>query len=151
MIQYPASLPLGLVNGRTYQVTSPLQRSTLESGRARQRRRFTDVPVMTSVTWIFKNKSQAFAFEQWFRDALVDGAEWFTCPLKTDMGLIGAQCRFAEIYSGPTIVGPDVWSITANIEMFQRPLLPPPWGQFPDYITSGNIIDYALNKLWPKA
>lgn len=150
MPQYPSGLPLGLKSGRSYQVVSPLQRTQLDSGRARQRRKFTSVPVLAEVTWLFKS-IESFTFQSWFRDALTDGALWFECPLRTDMGLINADCRFTDIYRGPVFAGPDLWTISATLEIRERPLLAPPWGEFPEYLLGGNIIDLALNHEWPEA
>lgn len=80
MIEYPRDyLPLPLREGYAFQAVSPLQRTEMQSGRARQRRRFTSVPTMASVAWIFDDV-QAQLFEAWFEDALKSGSEWFDCP-----------------------------------------------------------------------
>ena len=96
MIKYPDSLPRGLHNGRSYQTVSPLKRSELSSGRARQRRNFTSVPTMASISWIF-NSAQAQAFEAWWRDQLIDGSQWFECPLETPLGYQDYTARFTDI------------------------------------------------------
>lgn len=145
---YPSSLPVGLRGSRTYQVVSPLQRSTLVSGRARQRRKFTSVPETAKVSYLFSN-SESMAFVAWYRDQLVDGALWFECPLKTEMGLDYHTCRFTDIYEGPNPVGPNLWSVTGEIEIKTRVALPVGWGEFPDQITGASIIDFAMNVEWP--
>jgi hypothetical protein len=149
MILYPESLPRGLHNGRTYQTVSPLQRSELNSGRARQRRRFTSVPTMASISWIF-NSAQAQAFEAWWRDALIDGSQWFECPLETPLGYsTDYVARFTDIYSGPNRLGPMLWQITAELELRQRPILPVDWGLIPDLVAQQAIFDIAMNEKWP--
>ena len=154
MIAYP-DIPLPLRDGYGFQAVDPLQRTALDSGRARQRRRFTSVPTIASVTWRLGDVD-AMAFEAWYRDALVDGAEWFEMPLKVPESPYGAklyQARFTGIYSGPVLVSGSVslWDFSAQLELVERPILVSPWGLFPQFIKYGNIIDLALNDQWPEA
>lgn len=150
MIKYPKGLPRGLQSGRSYQIVSPLERSQLSSGRARQRRRFTSVPEMASISWIF-TPSQGQAFEAWFRDALIDGSEWFECELKTPLGLSDHQCRFNGIYSGPSIAGNNLWSYSAELELKFRAVAPAGEGLFTEDILTSEIFDLTINREWPKA
>lgn len=147
---YPDGLPLGLHSGRTYQLESPLQRTQLSSGRARQRRRFTSVPEYVDISWYFSGL-EATTFSVWFRDALVDGALWFTMPLGTIIGLDEYECRFTEVFNGPSRAGPDLWSVSARLEIRNRVVstYPPGWGEFPEFILEAGIIDRALNDEWP--
>lgn len=148
-IYYPKGLPLGLYSGRAYQVVSPLQRSELTSGRARQRRRFTSVPEMAQVGWLF-NDAQGRLFEAWWRDSLTDGAQWFEMPLDTPLGLQDYTARFTDVYAGPIRVGPDLWSYTGQLELRERAVLPPGWAEFPEFLLESSIIDYAANQEWPR-
>lgn len=147
-IFYPAGLPVGLHDGRTYQLVSPLQRSELTSGRARQRRRFTSVPEMASISWLF-NSVEGMAFEAWWRDALIDGSQWFEMPLQTPLGYTTYTCRFASVYAGPKRVGPNLWSYSGELELQERAVLPPEFGLFPDLILHASIFDIAMNQEWP--
>lgn len=148
MILYPDLLPRGLHNGRTYQTVSPLKRSELASGRARQRRNFTSVPTMASITWIFSSV-QAQVFEAWWRDQLIDGSQWFECPLETPLGYQDYTARFTDIYKGPSRLGPLLWSFSAELELRERPILAPDWGEFPEFVIEQSIIDIAMNREWP--
>jgi hypothetical protein len=147
-IAYPNSLPLGLQNGRSYQLESPLQRTELASGRARQRRRFTSVPQYAKVDWLFKDV-EGRAFEAWWRDVLIDGSQWFEMPLKTPMGLGRHLCRFTGVYTGPALVGPNIWSYSAELELRERAAPPPGTGEFPDFLIFASIFDIAINDYWP--
>ena len=149
MINYPDSLPRGLHNGRTYQTVSPLKRSELASGRAHQRRNFTSVPTMATISWIFTS-AQAQAFEAWWRDQLIDGSQWFECPLETPLGYQDYTARFTDIYSGPNRLGPLLWQISAELELRERPILPVDWGLIPDFVSQQSIFDYAMNREWPR-
>jgi len=148
-ITYPEGLPVGLHSGRSYQLVSPLMRSELESGRARQRRRFTSVPEGAQVAWLFSSV-ETRAFISWFRDQLIDGALYFECPLDhPGLGFTDYTCRFTGVYSGPTRVGPDEWSISAELELRERAALDPDWGFATDYILQADIFDFAMNREWP--
>lgn len=148
MILYPAGLPRGLHNGRTYQTVSPLKRSQLESGRARQRRNFTSVPTMAQISWIFNGK-ECQLFESWWRDGLIDGSQWFEAPLETPLGYLDYTARFTDIYDGPSRVGPNLWSISAELELRERPVLEDGWYILPEFILNPEIFDYAMNREWP--
>lgn len=150
MIRYPDGLPTGLQSGRSYQLISPLQRSELESGRARQRRRFTSVPEAAGISWLFTD-SEAQLFKVWFRDQLVDGSQWFECPLDTPEGFDYYTCRFVDVYNGPSRAGPDLWTISADLELRVRSALEGEWGLLPSFILHKEIFDYAMNREWPLA
>lgn len=147
-IYYPEGLPRGLHSGRSYQLVSPLQRSELNSGRAMQRRRFTSVPQGARISWMFTNV-QGQAFEAWWRDQLLDGSEWFECPLETPLGYQDYTCRFTEVYSGPARVGPNLWSYSAELELRERAVPPVGEGEFPQDILDSEIFDLTINREMP--
>ena len=148
MIEYPKGLPAGLQSGSSYQTVSPMQRSTLVTGRAIQRRRYTNVPTSRKISWIF-NSQQAQVFEVWFKYSLNDGVSWFECPLKTPLGLGNYKARFVDIYDGPSIAGHSLWSFSAELELLERPVLDGQRSEFPEYILDQSIIDIAVNDHWP--
>jgi len=147
-IYYPPGLPRGLHSGRSYQLVSPLIRSELSNGRARQRRKFTSVPEGAQIKWLFDDV-QGQAFEAWWRDQLVDGSQWFECPLDHPTGYADYTCRFTGVYSGPNRVGPELWSYSAELELRERAAPLPGWGEFPEFILESGIIDRAINFYWP--
>lgn len=149
-IFYPQGLPRGLHAGRAYQLQSPLMRSDLVSGRARQRRRFTSVPEYAKISWLFTDV-QGQAFEAWWRDQLVDGSEWFECPLDTPMGFYDYTCRFTDVYSGPSRVGPNLWQYSAELELRVRAVPDTGEGFFPDDILYSELFDLTINREWPQA
>ncbi|HHQ6553296.1 TPA: hypothetical protein ACSTJZ_003190 [Serratia fonticola] len=150
-INYPFDyLPCALKDGFGLQATSPLKRTGLVTGRARQRRAYTSTPTESGVQWIFTD-GQAQAFEAWYRDVITDGAAWFNMPLMTPIGQKFYVCRFTDIYQGPTPEGGLYWRYSATLELWERPLPPPGWGHFPEFLAGQNIIDLALNREWPKS
>lgn len=149
MLTYPEGLPLPLRDGYGFEPVSPILRSQKMSGRAVQRRLYSSVPTVATVSWMFTD-AQARLFEAWFEYVLTSGTAWFECPLKTPMGIEDYKARFTDIYSGPTLVGASLWRFTASLELFKRPLLDSEWVQFaPEYILGADIFDRAMNQKWP--
>jgi phage-related minor tail protein len=67
-IIYPDEyLPMPLMDGYGFKPISPLLRTEMTSGRARQRRRYTSTPTQASVKWIFQTDALAQVFEAFFR------------------------------------------------------------------------------------
>lgn len=105
---------------------------------------------MASVSWLFTDP-QGQLFEAWWKEALVDGSLWFECPLDHPMGYQLYAARFTGVYSGPALVGPGLWSYSAELELRERPLLEPGWVDFPEFILFSSIIDLAVNREWPES
>ncbi|WP_330216723.1 hypothetical protein [Stutzerimonas stutzeri] len=98
------------------------------------------------------NELQAQLFESWFEDALISGTQWFECPLSSPQGDRLYQCRFVDIYTGPTEDGPGQWMFQAELELFERPILRGGWGLYaPEYFAQFGLIDEAMNQEWPAA
>jgi hypothetical protein len=47
-------------------------------------------------------------------------------------------------------VAPIYWKYSATLELWERPLAPAPWGNYPEWIVGSSLLDIALNKEWPK-
>lgn len=151
MIQWPENLPCALREGYNLRTVSPLARTEMQSGRARQRRKFTSVPTMASVSWLM-NDVQARFFESWWEGVLVSGSEWFEVPLRTPIGIRTYIARFTDVYQGPTLTGQGHWRITAELELRDRPIIDGAWAQYaPEYIVMADIFDLAMNREWPPA
>lgn len=154
MAAYPSQLPRPTQSGYGLQHVSPFERTTMQSGRARQRRTFTSVPTSVSVQWFFKNDIECQLFEGWFRDnaGAKDGESWFSMELQTPLGIQPYECRFTEMYRGPDLVSFDKWQVSATIEIRERPLLPEGWATImPTFILMPDIFDIAMNQEWPAA
>lgn len=149
-LNYPDYLPWPLREDYDLNHVSPFTRTPMNSGRARQRRHFSSVPTNVAVSWNF-TEQEALMFESWFRDTIHDGVDWFNCPLKTPVGEKQYVCRFTDMYKGPVPTGICMYRVSAALEIWERPLLAPGWGNFPDFIRYADIIDLALNREWPEA
>ena len=150
LVSWPTQLPLPEQSGYAIQHVSPLQRTEMVSGRARQRRVYTSVPSMVAVQF-FCTELQAQVFELFFRYGITDGADWFLCPLKTPVGIKHYECRFTGIYEGPTLTAFNKWTISATIEIKERQTLNAGFAYVPQYVLDSSIIDIAVNQLWPAA
>jgi hypothetical protein len=150
LVSWPEQLPLPEQSGYAIQHISPLQRTGMVSGRARQRRVYTSVPSMVAVQF-FCTKFQAQVFELFFRFGITDGADWFLCTLKTPLGLIPYECRFNGIYEGPVLTTFNKWTFSGTLEIRERQTLDKSWIYAPQLVVDSSIIDIALNDLWPAA
>ena len=150
MIAYPMFLPEPQRDGYGFQPVSPMARSELQSGRTRQRRRFTSVPTVATVTWLF-TEVEAQLFEGWFEHVLLSGSLPFNCPLKTPLGFDNYKAEFVDIYDGPVLVGVNDWRFSAQLRLLKRPVLDAEWViDAPDYIAMADIFDIAMNRKWPR-
>lgn len=150
-IEWPSALPAANRDDYGFTPVSPMVRTEMQSGRARQRRRFTSVPTFVQVSWIM-TAVQARYFESWFEGVLVSGSEWFDMPLTSPVGTVNETVRFVDIYSGPALVALDHWKFTAKIEVRDRPIFAGEWALYaPEFILYADLVDLAANREWPAA
>lgn len=150
-ITWPASLPKPLREGHSTQHQSPTRRTNLASGRARVRRVHESVPSLKRFEWLMTGL-QAAAFEAWFRDVLQDGTQWFKLSTRTPMGLQTEMvCRFVDMYDGPNLEAVNHWRIRAELEVWERPLMPAGWGHAIDFLVRPDYLEQAVNREWPEA
>lgn len=145
-IRYPSGLPCPLRDNYGFTPTNNIQRTEMQSGRARQRITFRNTPSMLSLSWIC-SPVQALLFESWC--VQVAGAEWFEIPLLTPQGYETVDVRFTETPGGGELVGVQSWRYTAVLELRNRPLIPPGFVEFPEYVLEQEILDRAINHIWP--
>ena len=152
-INYPVDLPPPQWASNSYAVTSPNERTSMDSGRARQRKKYSSVPVMRTATWIMTD-TQARTFELWYKVTLKEGTEWFNIQMRHPMGFVMMVCRISGVYQGPTHWGApsnELWQYGATLEVWERPLLPDEWAILPSFVAHPEIFDLAMNKVWPEA
>jgi len=149
MIEYPIELPFPTRDGFAIEAANQISRTEMQSGRARQRVRFTSVPAFVPLRWIFTTP-QAQLFDAWASD--VAKAGWFTLKLRSPTGLAEHQARFIESPQGPALFGLDRWSYTARVELRDKPKVAPGWALYaPQYILLSSVFDQAMNREWPES
>ena len=150
MLAYPEGLPTPQREGYGFDPVSPMTSTKLVSGRSERRRAFVSTPTVATVTWLL-TPSEAQLFEGWFEYVLLSGSLPFECPLLTPMGMEPYRANFVDIYSGPVLVGVDLWRFSAQLSLFKRPLIDKEWVvDAPEYILDADIFDIAMNRDWPK-
>ena len=150
MLAYPEGLPTPQREGYGFDPVSPMTSTKLVSGRSERRRAFVSTPTVATVTWLL-TPSEAQFFEGWFEHVLLSGSLPFECPLLTPMGMEPYRANFVDIYSGPVLVGVDLWQFSAQLSLFKRPLIDKEWVvDAPEYILDADIFDIAMNRDWPK-
>jgi hypothetical protein len=150
-IDFPSQLPTPQRANYGLRPVATFARTTMASGRAKQRPMNKTVPTMVPVTFVL-TESQAQIFEAWFNYEINYGTAWFNCRLDSPMGLQPYECRFAKMYEGPTRLGLRHWRYDAEVEIFERPIFSENWYtnglQFIEY---ASIFDLAINQEWPSA
>ncbi|WP_158497506.1 hypothetical protein [Pseudomonas lactis] len=70
--------------------------------------------------------------------------------------LRGTDERFESILCqtgrrDPELFGVDRWTISATLQLWERPILTGSWAIYaPEYILGMNLLDLAINKDWPQ-
>jgi hypothetical protein len=117
-IDYPDTvLPGPLVANPTHTETKRLLRTTMDSGYAVVRKRFTKVPVNFTIQILLDQSSLSF-FQAWFAGDLDYGVNWFNMKLPVGDSLLSShECRFLE---NPqyTLEGYH-WKVNAKIEAIE--------------------------------
>jgi len=120
-IKWPEKLPLPTVEGYTIQPSDAIIRTEMESGLARQRRRFTHAPSRISVRWIMRREQFAI-FEAWYYWFAQEGGAWFEVELLGGIGLVAQQARFTRQFQAQ-LLGRVLWEIRSELEIRERPVL----------------------------
>lgn len=120
-ISFPEHLPYPTVEGYSIRPDEAIIRTEMESGPARQRRRYTQTPSKIGVKWIF-SPEQFAVFESWYKYRAREGAEWFNITLLGGLGLTEQEARFTEQFEAGLING-YLWQITSQLEIRDRPTL----------------------------
>lgn len=144
---YPEQLPCPLRENYGFTPVNSIRRTPMDSGRARQRTEFRNVPTMVQLSWIM-NEVQARFFEAWTTQVV--GSGWFSLELLSPMGFTVQEVRFTETPVGGELKGKFLWQYRVTAEVRYRPLLPPGWAELlPSFLLNPEIFDYAMNREWP--
>lgn len=146
---YPEGLPCPLRETYAFTPVNNIRRTNMDSGRARQRIEFRNVPTMVQLSWVMR-APQARLFEAWA--AQVVGAGWFNMELLTPLGFDVTEVRFTETPVGGELTGKFLWRYKVVCEVRNRPLMPPDWAAIlPGFVLYPDIFDKAMNREWPEA
>lgn len=120
-------LSLPTIGGYGIDPQEGVARTDMDSGPARQRRRWTTSPTQFAVTFKF-TRTQLVIFEGWYYNVAAEGANWFNIPLLSGLGIVTHECRFMGQYKAtPWNQNDDGnaewWSVTTTLEVRNRPTL----------------------------
>lgn len=121
---FPPALPACRVgDGYGYKPVEAFARTNMDSGYARQRRRFTSTPVQVTGKWRF-TKAQLGEFERFWEHDILDGSAWFTVRLTNGRGTNAVRARFTEAYQVTGTDSPDVFDVAGKLETLSFPVAP---------------------------
>jgi len=147
MYSYPAGLPRPLREPHSFQPVNNILRTTMQSGRARQRIDFESVPDSTSWTWHL-NSAQAQLFTA-FRKLV--GGDWFEMPMTSPEGDFPQVVRFTRTPTGPNRLGLDAWAFSGDLEVRERLTPEGDEALLPLDVIMSDIFDRTMNDWWPEA
>lgn len=124
LIAWPERLPPPLSNGYGYQATKPFIRTDMESGLARQRRRFTRFPTTVSVVWLF-TQEQLGLFEAFVHYDLQDGAAWFTAIIASGQDTKQVKARMIDAPHVERVAPVGLWNVSVQLETLDMPVATP--------------------------
>lgn len=150
-INWPDTLACTILqDGFELKPVSPLLRTSLNSGRAIQRRKYLSTPMSATIKFLF-DESQYMLFDGFFKYVLVDGVNWFNIQLKTSTGIDNYLCRFTDIYDSATPTQGRFWQVSAEVELYIRPVIDSDWVTIaPDFVGEMSIFDLAMTREWPR-
>lgn len=115
MTTFPPTLPKPETGSYSVQVNTSVARTKFDSGRVRQRKRFTRDFRTMPVSWSFSDEEYGL-FQSYYRYALNSGADWFYLNLALGDGIKQYRCRFiADTYTAK-YDGFMYWKVTARVE-----------------------------------
>lgn len=120
LVSWPDLLPAPLASGYGYQAQASFIRTNMDSGLARQRRRFVRIPSTVSVSWIFTQEQLAL-FEGFVHYDITDGADWFYAEIANGQDL---QSVSARMIGAPKVdlIEPGIWHVSVQMETIDMPM-----------------------------
>jgi hypothetical protein len=122
-LSWPAILPLPSIAGYQIKPVPNVDRTEVDVGPARQRRRSTAARDEITVQFRLTLWQQMF-FEAWHRNVALEGATWFNITYLGGVGLVSCEARF-KVGSDVTYVPAtgQCWTASAVLEVRNRPML----------------------------
>ncbi len=129
-VSWPDTLPRPTFQGYAVEPMDSILRTEMESGPARQRRRYTQTPTRITVRWRL-TFSQFALFESWLKYKAKEGGAWFSITLLGGLGMVTQRARFvgrgsSAYQARPLRGGPGDgprWIVTSVLEVDDRPVL----------------------------
>lgn len=121
LVSWPDTLPLPTVEGYVVSPQEAVLRTEMESGPARQRRRFRQTPTRITVRWLLGEYHFAL-FEAWYKFHADEGGQWFQITLLGGLGLLPHDARFTRQFDA-RLLPARRWEVRGELEIRERPTL----------------------------
>ena len=141
-LSWPAELPQApLLASYSVKADSGIIRTPMDSGLARQRKRFSTPTSRVSVTWKMTGQQTAL-FKSWLVYKAANGGAWFNIALRLDDGDKTVEARFTSdatyrLIAGRT-GGSELWQVSSEIEIKD---IPPYSSDLVELVLAGLIDD----------
>lgn len=153
LLRWPEWMPIPQQSGYSYQPTDRRTRTDMEVGSILRVNYDTD-ETQFSCTLILNSIQSAF-FEQFERDILSQGTQWFEFPLKSGGNITWHTARFLE-HPKATLLGVRHTTYTFTLEIEKRPVtLCPQIAEFlvcispQDLCRAGHVLREAMREVVP--
>lgn len=155
MANWPTSLPSPKVEGYGFNPEYATQRTAMESGTARARRRYSTVPSRVPVQW-YMSGAQLGTFESWHKHTIAGGSAWFNIDLANGLGVQSMEARFVGQPKKSALPG-LYWNVSAELEVRSVPVMDstyiePATAYSPnDLAYSSGVLHTLINTTLPSA
>lgn len=120
-VYWPAQIPLPLRQGYVLEPKPNVDRTEVEVGPSRARRRSTQTPVEVTVVWEL-TQWELTLFQGFYKHKAREGAAWFGMPLLTTLGLATCEAQFKGKLQAPKQRG-DLWLVNGTLLVREIPEL----------------------------
>lgn len=118
MATWPSILPVPLLSGYQVQPGDPTARTSMESGPARVRRRFTAVPDDITLN-LHLSRAEMVVFREFWADDWAQGAAWVFFPVLDgyDENLVNKECRPTKGTFSASRPNQNYWRVQIAVEV----------------------------------
>lgn len=150
MIKFPALLPAPSQEFSIQQAPNS-SRTSMQSGRIRQRRTSASQAYQASIRWVFTDE-EFEVFKGFLEYEAAGGSAWFDTPLLTGGSVNPHRIRLIDGAYSVEYQSWFGWAVSATVDL-ERLYLPEPtvyyWLQMADRLEIKNKLEYAVNKILP--
>ena len=154
-VAWPSFLPKPQRQGHSYGRTDLIQRSEMEGGPIRLRRKFSDGPTQFNISLLLSSRQQWALFEAFYQYDLQQGALEFYLPIDTGAGVVNRRAIFITPPAYDASIGPNSSVMSATVKVIESTTLTA--DQYavlavtPDFLPGEDLLDTITNILYPEA
>lgn len=152
-LDFPKGMPYPLISSGQISLAPTYERVQFDAGNSRNVPGRDSVPEYRTLQFLMTNEQLAI-FTLWYRGEAANGAKNFNLEVRTELGLINQECKFAA--SGTSTpytrepISSNHWRLTFPVEYVERKTLPIGWPSDSKFLRKKMEIDILTNKVWPQ-